>query len=250
MPDEQEMIRAYEESYVDAAQSEEFTDPEVWRGVSRTYCASIINVLKDYKVVGPIIDYGAGWGTLVESLNESGFDARGLEISKAELAYAQKRGLPIEKGDLQGLKGVDGQLSAITLLAVFEHLINHGAVLTAAHRLLRPGGLFVTLHPTASFANLIGNIVRFGDKKKPVPDLWGAFTAPWHTALFSIKATEQVISRFGFRLLEVRPAPQGRLGGVLGLVQRTLELINKPGWALFGAHWPLVTTHIFVFEKV
>jgi SAM-dependent methyltransferase len=249
LPDEQEMVRAYEAEYVSAAQTEEFTDPDVWREVSRTYCASMVKVIEDYRITGPIVDYGAGWGLLVELLNKRGFQARGLEISRQELAYAQARGLPIEKGDLQGLQGVDAQLSAITLLAVFEHLVNHGAVLRAAHRLLKPGGLFVTLHPTASIYRLIGNIVRLGDKRKPLPDLLGSFTAPWHTALFSVAATEQLISRYGFRLLEIRPAPQGRFGGMVGLVQRALELVNKLGWALLGTRWPLVTTHIFVFEK-
>ena len=249
LPDEQEMVRAYEAEYVAAAQSEEFTDPDVWREVSRTYCASMVKVLEDYRVAGAIVDYGAGWGLLVELLKQRGFQACGLEISRQELAYAQARGLPIQKGDLQSLSGVDGQLSAITLLAVFEHLVNHGAVLRAAHRLLKPGGLFVTLHPTAAFYNIVGTAARLGNKRKPVPDLWGSFTAPWHTALFSTAATEQLISRYGFRLLEIRPAPQGRLGGMLGLVQRTLELVNRVGWTLVGRRWPLVTTHIFVFEK-
>jgi SAM-dependent methyltransferase len=210
----------------------------------------VLQVLKDYHVVGPIVDYGAGWGMLVELMNQSGFEARGLEISQEELAYAQARGLPIQRGDLQSLQGVDGQLSAITLLAVFEHLVNHGAVLRSAHRLLKQGGLFVTLHPTASFYNLIGKLVRLGNKRKPVPDLWGSFTAPWHTALLSIAATEQLVSRYGFRLLEVRPSPHGRLGGALGLAQRALEFVNRIGWALLGRRWPLVTTHIFVFEKI
>lgn len=250
LPDEQTLARAYETEYVAAAQSEEFTDPETWRKVSKTYCASLIQVIKDYNVAGPILDYGAGWGILVELLNQSGFDARGLEISQAELAYAQARGLPLEKGDLQSLQGADGQLSAITLLAVFEHLVNHDTVLKAAHRLLKPGGLFVTLHPTASFYTLVANLVRFGDKQKPVPDLWGSFTAPWHVALLSTGATEQLISRYGFRLLEIRPSPQGRLGGILGLAQRALESVNRIGWALLGRRWPLVTTHIFVFEKI
>lgn len=244
------MVRAYEAEYVAAAQSEEFTDPEVWREVSRTYCASMVKVLEDYRVAGPIVDYGAGWGLLVELLNQRGFQARGLEISRQELAYAQARGLPVENGDLQSLQGVDGQLSAITLLAVFEHLVNHGAVLSAAHRLLKLGGLFVTLHPTAAFYNIVGTVARLGNKRKPVPDLWGSFTAPWHTALFSTAATEQLVSRYGFRLLEIRPAPQGRLGGMLGLIQRALELVNRAGWTLLGRRWPLVTTHIFVFEKV
>ena len=71
----------------------------------------------------------------------------------------------------------------------------------------------------------------------------------WHTALFSIAATEQYLSRHGFRLLDIRPAPQGRHGGWVGSAQRALELTNRVGWLLFGPRWPLVTSHIFVFER-
>jgi SAM-dependent methyltransferase len=250
MPGEAEMAEAYQAEYVAAAQTKEFADPELWRDVSKTYCTSMLRTLKDHDVRGLIVDYGAGWGFLLEMMIANGFDARGLEIAREELAYAQQRGLPMQKGDLNTLEGLDGKVSAITLLAVFEHLVNHDAVLSAAHRLLKDGGLFITLHPTAAIYNLIGNLVRLGNKRKPLPDLAGAFTAPWHTALFSIEGTDQIISRNGFRLLEIRPAPQGRLGGLLGLVQRSLELLNRMGWALLGTRWPLVTTHIFVFQKV
>jgi SAM-dependent methyltransferase len=250
MPSEAEMALAYQGDYVAAAQTEEFTDPEVWRDVSRTYCTSVVATLKDNDVRGLVVDYGAGWGFLLEMMIANGFDARGLEIAREELTYAQRRGLPMQEGDLNTLKGLDGQVAAITMLAVFEHLVNHDAVLSAAHRLLQDGGLFVTLHPTAAIFNLIGNLVRLGNKRRPLPDLHGAFTAPWHTALFSIEGTDKIVSRNGFRLLEIRPAPQGRIKGLLGLIQMSLELVNKMGWAVLGTRWPLVTTHIFVFQKM
>lgn len=250
LPDEKQIEQAYRTDYVAAAQSEEFTDPEIWREVSRPYCESMVRALADHGVAGPVVDYGAGWGHLVELMSQTGLDAFGLEISEEELSYAQGRGLKILRGDLHSLQGWDGRLSAVTMLAVFEHLINHADVIASVHRLLKPGGLFVTLHPTASIYYLLGTILRFGNRRKPLPGLAGSFAAPWHTALFSVAATEQLISRQGFRLREVRPAPQGRLGGALGLVQRVLELVNVAGWALFGKRWPLVTTHIFVFEKV
>src|SRR5947209_951872 len=225
MPSEAELVRAYEMDYVSQAHTKEFANPEIQREVSRTYCASVVKTLEDYSVNGPVVDYGAGWGFLVEMMINKGFRACGVEISRDELAYAQRRGLPIQQGDLRALEDLDGTVSAITLLAVFEHLANHAAMLSAAHRLLKDGGLFVTLHPTAAAFNLIGNLVRLGDRRKLLPDLWGAFTAPWHTALFSIKATEQIISQHGFRVLEIRPAPQGRLRGLLGLTQRVLEIV-------------------------
>ena len=244
------MMKAYQTEYVADKHTEEFADPEWWRDVSRTYCASIVQVLRDYHVNGLVVDYGAGWGHLVDMMRRSGFEAQGVELSQDQLAYARGRGLPIHEGDLGALKALEGQVSAITLSAVFEHLVNHAALLSAAHTLLKDDGLFITLHPTAATLNLLGNLLRLGNKRKPLPDLAGAFTAPWHTALFSIDGTRQVISRGGFDVLEIRPAPQGRLGGMLGMVQILLELVNKVGWRMFHTRWPLVTTHIFVCQKV
>jgi 2-polyprenyl-3-methyl-5-hydroxy-6-metoxy-1,4-benzoquinol methylase len=250
MPDEAELARAYKEEYIAGRYKEDFSGPDWWRRASRTYCESIVRVLKDYCVNGLVVDYGAGWGHLVDMMIQGGFDARGVELSEHTVAYARKRGLPVQQGDLSLLNGLDGQVSAITMSAVFEHLVNHAAFLSKLRSLLKDDGLFVTLHPTAAIFNLICTLVRVGNKQKPLPSLAGAIVAPWHTVLFSVDGTKQFISRHGFRLLEVRPAPQGRLGGLLGLIQISLELTNRIGWRLFRTRWPLLTTHIFVFQKV
>jgi SAM-dependent methyltransferase len=245
MPDKEEMARAYETEY-----AEQKLDPEVWRRASRPYYDSIIRVLSDYRVKGLVVDYGAAKGHLVERMIQSGFNARGVELSKDEAAYAQQHGLPVQQGDLNSLSEVEGQVAALTMSAVFEHLLDHAAVLSAVHSLLTDDGLFITMHPTAGSANLFGNLLRFGDKHKPLPGLAGVIDAPWHTVLFSIDGTEQLLSQQGFRVLEIRPAPQGRLGGIRGLVQILLEQVNKLGWGVMRTRWPLVTTHIFVCQKV
>jgi hypothetical protein len=115
---------------------------------------------------------------------------------------------------------------------------------------LKDGGILVTLHPTSACAGLFWNLIRLGNKHKPLPKLDGTFTAPWHTVLFSVEGTKEMISRNGFRLLEIRPAPQGRWGGWVSAIQISLELVNKLGWSLFGTRWPLVTSYLFIYEKV
>ena len=121
-----------------------------------------------------------------------------MELSQREVAYAQQRGLPLQQGDLGALRGLEGQISAVTMSAVFEHLVDHAAFLSTLHRLLAEGGLFITMHPTAAMFNLLGNLVRFGDKTKELPDLAGSMTAPWHTVLFSIDRTEKFFRAMGF----------------------------------------------------
>jgi len=249
MPSAEAIERAYEWEYAGAKHTDEFSNPEWWERVSRPYRQSVVRALVDYRARGTIVDCGCGWGHLVETLRQSGFDARGVDLSRDEISYAQLKGLPVQRGTLSDLHELEGRVSAITMLGVFEHLIDHDSLLAQAHRLLCEGGLLVTLHPTATLFRLLATALRLGDRRRQLPDLFGAFTVPWHTVLFSIAGTRRVFERRGFQLVDIRPAPQGRLPGAQGFTQRVLEVANKVGWALTGTHWPLVTTHVFVFRK-
>jgi 2-polyprenyl-3-methyl-5-hydroxy-6-metoxy-1,4-benzoquinol methylase len=249
MPDAAELAKSYAADYLAGAYKSDFEGPEWWRKASRPYRDAILATLRDHQVQGSVIDYGTGWGHLVEDMIEHGYQARGLEFSRRPVAYAQERGVPVQQGGLDVLTGMDGQLSALTMSAVFEHIADHDRFLAQVRALLKDDGLFITLHPTAAIYYLLGNLMRLGNRQKELPNLAGAIVAPWHTVLFSVRGTVDFISRHGFRLISIRPAPQGRLGGVLGAIQIALELVNKAGWSLFGTRWPLVTTHIFVFQR-
>jgi hypothetical protein len=177
-----------------------------------------------------------------------GFDARGVELSRQMAAADRARGLPVEEGDLDAVAG--HRFGALALNAVFEHLVEHRAWLTRANRLLEPRGLLVSLQPTEPFASLLGGVGRLGNRRASLPSALGIFAPPWHTALFSLRGMETLVRRYGFELLEIRPAPQGRDPGLRGLAQRTLEAVNRIGWAWAGRRWPLLIAHIFVFRKV
>lgn len=250
MPDELEMMSAYQAEYASGKQLEKYVDPEWARGVLKPYCIAMMKTLRDHKIAGLVIDCGAGWGGLIEMMLGDGLDACGVELSEQQVVYAKRRGWPVIQGDLSALQECDAKASAVTFTAVFEHLVNHARVLSDAHRLLSDDGLLITLHPTAAFYRLVGTILRLGNKTRQLPYFAGAFAPPWHTAFLSIEATKRLLHQNGFQLLEIRPAPQGRLDGLVGFLQHALESVNKMGWLLFETKWPLVTSHIFVFKKV
>lgn len=250
MPDAAALRHAYEKDYLAAKHIEEFADRDAYMRYTGPYRDCMIAALRAHGVEGPIVDCGAGWGALVERMCAEGFSARGVELSHDQVADARRRALPVLQGDLSALPDREGTLAAITLFAVFEHLGDHAALLRDARRMLRPDGLFITAHPTSACFNLAATVLRLGNGRRELPSLVGAFAPPWHTALLSIEATERIIVDHGFELLDVRPVRQGRLGGMVGLVQIILELVNKAGWAVMGRRWPLVTTHIFVFRKI
>ena len=247
LPSAAELARAYSAEYATAGHYE--ADADRCRMSARTYYQNIAGVLKRYDTKGLVVDYGAGWGGLCELLIAEGFYVQGVEPSDTMAAHCRKKGLPVQHGDLSVLHDKEGQIGTFALNTVFEHLVAHDAWLSFVHRLLAPHGLFVTLQPTAPFADLLGRVVRFGNVCAPLPALHQFFCPPWHTVFFSLDGMKHLMAKHGFELLDIRPAPQGRMGGMLGLAQVVLETINRVGWTLMGRSWPLLTAHIFVFRK-
>jgi hypothetical protein len=176
-----------------------------------------------------------------------GIDYRGVDLAEDMVAHCKAKGLPIERGDLFSLESEPH--GALVMSAVFEHLVGHDAWLEHARTLLEPGGLFVSMQPTARFARVMGQAARMGIRKLELPQLHEVFCPPWHTVLFSIAGMERLFERHGFELLDVRPGPQGIGRGLTGLAKKTLGLVNAAGWPLFGTKWPFVICHIFVFRK-
>jgi SAM-dependent methyltransferase len=225
MPDEVSLKKAYISEYANAGHYE--GNPEVCRRVSRTYYRSILRTLWDYGVQGPVLDYGSGWGGLTDLLIRNSIKCEGVEISRDVVTYCKEKGLPVEHGDITTLEGM--RFATLVLCTVFEHLIEHEAFLTRANQLLQEGGLLVTLQPTALFANFMGRVLRLGSLDAPLPEMHQAFCPPWHTAFFSFEGMRRLMSRHGFKLIEIRPAPQGRVGGVMTILQLSVETVNRVG---------------------
>lgn len=93
---------------------------------------------------GPVLDVGAGDGTLVDALRATGREAVGLEPygSRADLVAAQPADL------LDG--GEAGRYAAVVFWHVLEHLRDPSPQLAAAARLLAPGGVLVIAVPNAA----------------------------------------------------------------------------------------------------
>lgn len=252
MPDEKALESAYSRQYASAKQTEESNDPKWWKTAGKPYRRDILMALKNNNISGLIIDFGSGWGHMCEMLLENGFDCRGVELSLEMSSYCQEKGLPVEHGGftvVEELNSTKQNIASVVMCAVFEHLTDHHTWLQRFNRILPIGGSIVTLHPTAACYTLIGRIVRIGNRRKQLPELHGSFSPPWHTALFSLKAMEILAEQNGFRLVEIRPASQGVVGGLIGFTQRCLGIVNRIGWHMAGLRWPLITTHVFVLRK-
>ena len=248
-PSPAELATLYRSKYLVENENERSISPERWQKASLPYQDAILDMVRRHRVRGPLLDFGAGYGFLVDKLEGNGIPAVGLEISEGKLAYCREQSVNVLRGGMDELDRMKGKYAGVVMIAVFEHLSDHRGFLRRLHDCLPPEGVFISLHPTAQIYRYLGDLLRMGRRRKELPSLAGSFAAPWHTTFISVSGMRQLAAETGFTVEDIQPAPQGRLGGTLGLMQVTLEAINRPGWKLLGERWPLVTSHVFLLRK-
>jgi 2-polyprenyl-3-methyl-5-hydroxy-6-metoxy-1,4-benzoquinol methylase len=96
----------------------------------------------DRLAAGPVrwLDVGAGYGELIEAvqqLAQPGSSVRGVEPMAHKAADSQARGLAVRHGFLAP---EDGPADVISLIDVFSHLPDFGAMLADMRAVLAPGG--------------------------------------------------------------------------------------------------------------
>lgn len=149
---------------------------------------------------GPVLDVGAGDGTLAGAFVRHGREAVGLE------PYAS--GPHIRNAEVED---VDGEWSAVIFWHSLEHLRSPGRALTHAAALLSPGGTLVVAVPNAtSYQARV-----FGDR-------WLALDLPRHLVHLNPPALLSKIEALGLRIERVSYLRGGQVvfGWVHGIVGR------------------------------
>jgi 2-polyprenyl-3-methyl-5-hydroxy-6-metoxy-1,4-benzoquinol methylase len=115
------------------------------------------------KITGPangrrLLDVGAYTGVFVEIATRHGWDAWGIEPSTWAVEQAHNEGLQMMVGTLESNFLPDNSYDVITMWDVIEHVTNPKETLSAAWRVLRPGGYLVvhTMDLASPFAKLMG----------------------------------------------------------------------------------------------
>ena len=149
---------------------------------------------------GPVLDVGAGDGTLVEAFVRRGRDAVGLE------PYASGPQPHIRKAEVEE---VDGSWSAVIFWHSLEHLRSPARALSHAAGLLAPGGTLIVAVPNATSLQARA----FGDR-------WLALDVPRHLVHLSPPALLAKIESLGLRVERVSYMRGGQVvfGWVHGFV--------------------------------
>ncbi len=147
---------------------------------------------------GPVLDVGAGDGTLVEAFVRHGREAVGLEPHAS--------GPHIRNAEVED---VDGNWSAVIFWHSLEHLREPARALSHAATLLSPGGMLVIAVPNATSLQARA----FGDR-------WLALDLPRHLVHLNPPALLSKLEALGLRVERVSYLRGGQVvfGWVHGLV--------------------------------
>jgi SAM-dependent methyltransferase len=97
---------------------------------------------------GSLLDIGCGDGLFLKVARDAGWQVEGIEFSPEGARRASERlGRPVAVGDLARGGMLRGPFDVVTLWHVLEHLPDAAAMLEAARRRLRPGGLLAVAVP-------------------------------------------------------------------------------------------------------
>lgn len=149
---------------------------------------------------GPVLDVGAGDGTLIDELQARGRKATGLE-----------RGSIREDFRDEPLSAIDGQWAAVIFWHSLEHLPDPGDAIREAARLLGPGGIIAVAVPN----NESLQARAFGDG-------WLHLDLPRHLVHLSAESLEDGLREAGFKVERVSFVRAGQIviGWLHGLVGR------------------------------
>ena len=147
---------------------------------------------------GPVIDVGAGDGTLIDQLRACGREATGLERGSARSDFLD-----------EPLAALDGDWAAIVFWHSLEHLPDAGDAIREAARLLKPGGVVAVAVPN----NDSIQARAFGDR-------WLHLDLPRHLVHLSARSLETGLAREGLKVERISFVRAGQIviGWLHGLV--------------------------------
>jgi 2-polyprenyl-3-methyl-5-hydroxy-6-metoxy-1,4-benzoquinol methylase len=125
-----------------------------------------LRIFRKHCSAGAVLDVGCSSGAFLFQLNQrfpGCYLVLGTDVSGPPLDYAEKRGVPVMRGNFLEQDYNGRQFDAVTFWAVLEHLLEPAQFLSKACSLLKPNGLCFVLVPNMKSlaARLLGARYRY-----------------------------------------------------------------------------------------
>lgn len=244
MPTPEQLALEYQKNY--AQRGHYAFNYEEAMAANRNFYQHILGILARHsRPKGLVLDYGCGYGGLCEMLEAQGIEYVGYDLSHDEVEIARKKNLKVHYGGIGDIPGDPG-ISAMVMIFVFEHLANYDEFLEDCKKVIPPQGLLVITIPTSPFIVKTWNLARKLGVKSDLPKFNEALTPPWHTVIFSARGIRALMARHGIEVTQVLRSPKSQARGLLGLIKRSLEMVEIAGFAIFGEKFPFMTAQTFI----
>lgn len=147
------------------------------------------------------LELGCAHGSFVALMEQAGYSTSGVEMSPWVVNFAEKTfGIKVALGPVEETNFPDGELDAIVLMDVLEHLPDPVETMKRCLRLLKPNGFLLVQTPQfreeVSYDELVSKNDRFLEML--IPDE--------HIYLFSTRSATELFKRLGAPFICFEPA--------------------------------------------
>jgi 2-polyprenyl-3-methyl-5-hydroxy-6-metoxy-1,4-benzoquinol methylase len=162
------------------------------------------------------LDIGCATGMLVESMKNSGWDARGVDLCRESAEYGTAhRGIRILVGTLEEAAFPAESFSVVHFSHLIEHVPDPRAFLREVHRVLRPGGFAVITTPNVD-----------GFQARLFRQQWRSAIAD-HLTLFTRKTLDRMIRETGFDVQRTVTWGGLAVGTAPAAIKRPMDILAK-----------------------
>jgi SAM-dependent methyltransferase len=177
---------------------------------------------------GDLLDFGSGWGAVLDAAGRAGWRATGIEVDERKVAFCREHGLNAVYGDLLAQPFAAASFDAAIAEQVFEHLYSPVDYMKALHRVLRPGGVLYVAVP--NFGSIAARLRG--------PE-WEYVHPASHVRYFDRRTLADLSERSGFEVLKPNYVQRGASAlahaayAAKTFIERNLRYYPLSGLALY-----------------
>jgi len=191
----------------DVSAADEYSE-RFFRSRESLFRAIMRQIERETSVPGKLLDIGCGFGHLMRTARDKGWDVTGVDVTPGAIAVCRKHGLVVFEGTLEDLNPAPETFDAVTMIGVIEYLVDPLRELGSVARILKPGGVLVVRAINLDFHLPAHRIHKLGA---------GLFNrlglrdpAIFHRFTFSPRNFRYCAERAGLRALRIIPSPSTR----------------------------------------
>ena len=139
-----------------------------------------------------LLDIGVGDAAMLARFAELGWDVEGIDVDQIAVDAATAKGLNVKLGDLFSQAYPDDSFDCVTMRHVQEHVPQPVELLRECRRILKPGGMLVSVVPNAE-----------SWEHRRFKDRWVALEPPRHLWLFGPKSLARLCELSGLEVVRL-----------------------------------------------